>query len=732
MKCQRRISSLFIGAVGLAALGICPALSAQIVDNRPVYYVMLKSLEDAFQAYNAALEGQLNAHASRLAATYQSEQLALSKELEKLDEKRSRDEADFNSRRELLKKKLAAVNEQIALRDGRVNEQRRIERLHSPRYANDPRIKSLKERIAADLANIEAVRASYLSQSNATREARAALTRQIEEYVSAGDPLALEIRSLDEEWHRFAEDERRKLKHMADAYAVDYAAYDKWLSAERAVLEDMSAAVERDQETDREQRALHAETQTALRSLIDEYNALVEKHNKAGADDPRRDARAAKFAALEDEISHLQATLSQARDAVLTVSAEIEEKSRDLSERYERFEREKRERDARLATELAKLDAARLTMAAAIDERRHNVDAQIKSLEAHISAELGGARENLENLNARLVESFGRDHEGFDAAIARVLETGDDALLYTPEGIPRFDISRPLSAKVYTALERLEADRREIDARIAAIEQSHGSVQQQANEPPAAAGALERERAALSNQRQQLLEDFAAAARKIQAQSAALEERRQSIDARFARERAALAAVYSARASVTRSEMQAVQEVLAAAARGTVGTASRTSDHGRLLSALEEKARAMDKPVDPSLLAANPLMDKIAARAPLEGAGRRAGDWVSVSSGQITASRELSGSDKAALAAAWLERLRRQPEFTEMVSALHASGALQDAGQALASLFMAGVLEHTTIVEQQLADGGVGIQVIVLGRDYQLNAGGSLEPFPQR
>ena len=66
-----------------------------------------------------------------------------------------------------------------------------------------------------------------------------------------------------------------------------------------------------------------------------------------------------------------------------------------------------------------------------------------------------------------------------------------------------------------------------------------------------------------------------------------------------------------------------------------------------------------------------------------------------------------------------------------MVATLDASGAVKDAGRALSSLFMSGVMEHMTITEQKLDDGAIGIQVSVLGRDYQLNAGGSLEHFPR-
>ena len=61
--------------------------------------------------------------------------------------------------------------------------------------------------LAGQLAKLETIRKHYVEQLAATERARGALTRQFEEYMSAGNPLALEISALDEEWRRFAEDD---------------------------------------------------------------------------------------------------------------------------------------------------------------------------------------------------------------------------------------------------------------------------------------------------------------------------------------------------------------------------------------------------------------------------------------------------------------------------------------------------------------------------------------------
>ena len=730
MNRRRRIPSALLGAIGFAMLTAALTPSAQEIDNRPIYYLMLKSLEDGFQAYNVALAAELKARSARLRGRLESQRLELAEEVETLKAQRARRESVFEAEHEALGQRIAAIDEQMAPRDGRTSEQRRIEKHPAARDASDPPIEALEKQIATRLAEIDTIRTRYRTLSAATQKARTALAGQIEEYMTAGDPLALEIRSLDQDWQRFAEGERRKLEQLADAYAVDYTAYDTWLERERVALEEAQAGVASALATDREQRALHAETETALRALIAEYNALVAVHDKAGADDPGRDERALKFAALEKRIAELQAQLASAREAVLRVNETLAKSNKELSERYQRFAAEKRRRETTLAADLAAVDAARPTVEAAIDARRRKVDAQIETLEAQISAQLQDARSRLETLSARLSEQFGRNHEGFDTAITRVLEENDDGLLYTPTGAPRFDLSRPLTAAAYTASERVIAQRREIDARIVAIENTEGRAQTASAAESMAAGALERDRAASSAERQQLLEARASFAREYNAQAAVLEERQRAIDARFADERALLGELYSARASLTRSEMQAVQGVLVAAVKGAPGTDSGNGDHAQLITALQAKAGQMNSPVDESLLAPYALLERITSQLPSVESDSRSGGWQSFLSRQVTASRQLTGAEKAALASAWLARLRRQPRFIEIADELGASGAVMDGGQALSSLFMAGVLGYATITEQRLDDGGFGIQVNVVGRAYQLGANGSLERLP--
>ena len=731
MNRPKRFSSLLRGGICFAALALSLSPSAQEIDNRPVYYVMLKSLEDGFQAYNAALAAELSGHASRLNARYQSERLRVVEEFESLQAQRTRRETLFNAEREAINEQITAINEQLALRDGRINEERRIQRQHSARYADDPQVKALKERIAAEIVTIDAVRIDYLAQSSATQAARMALTREIEEYMSAGDPLALEIRSLDEDWQRFSETQRRGLKQLADAYAMDYIAYDQWLEAERVVLGDMRAAVSAALESSREQRAQHGQADRSLRGVIDEYNALVQVHNKAGADDPQRDERAMKFAALEKRIAELQTTLTQTRETVLSIDEELTRKNQRLTQRYEIFVAEKRKRDTTLAADRANLDAARLTVETAIDSRRQKVDAQIKILETHISGELRDARNNLETLNARLNESFGRDHEGFDTAIVRIVKSNDHGLLYTTSGTPRFDLSRSPIANVYTAAEHLESDRHKIDARIVALERSEANANQSTTEPSAAVDALDREQAQLSAQRQQLLEAYAASARDMQTRSVALDKQRRAIDTHLADERALLGALYTARASLTRAEMQAIQGVLVEAATGLPDTQSGGGRHARLLKALRQQAARMPTPVDPALLAPHALMDQIASALPDTVGSTRSDDWQTFLSRKVTASRELRGSDKAAFAAAWLARLDRQPRFVTLARKLGTSGAVSQGEGALSNLFMAGVTDHASITEQRLDGGDIGIQVSILERAYQLTTKGSLEALPK-
>jgi hypothetical protein len=279
-------------------------------------------------------------------------------------------------------------------------------------------------------------------------------------------------------------------------------------------------------------------------------------------------------------------------------------------------------------------------------------------------------------------------------------------------------------------VERVVADRRRIDARIVAIEGRDSGTQQAtgAQPPAAAAGALEQERAALSTERQQLLEAHATFAREHKAQASVLEQRRQIVDKEFSDQRTLLGQLYSARASVTRSELQAVQQVLVVAVKGVPGTASGNNEHARLVTALRDKSQQMSVPVDESLHAPHALLDHIASEVPV--GGDSGVSWQSLTSRKVTGSRELTGAGKSDLASAWLAHFRRQPEFAAIAGELDASGAVMNGGEALSSLFLAGVMGHTTVTEQRLDDGGVGIQVGILGRTYQLDSNGSLERLP--
>jgi hypothetical protein len=176
--------------------------------------------------------------------------------------------------------------------------------------------------------------------------------------------------------------------------------------------------------------------------------------------------------------------------------------------------------------------------------------------------------------------------------------------------------------------------------------------------------------------------------------------------------------------------MQALQGVLVAAATGHPGAAPGDSHHTQLMAALKYRAGQMKAPADESILARHALMDQIASDLPHAGTASHPGDWQAFLSRKVIASRELTGTDKADFAATWLAHLRRQPRFIGIANALGASGAVRAGEPAFSNLFLTGVFDHSTITEQRLDGGGIGIQVSILGRVYQLTADGSLEALP--
>ena len=107
------------------------------------------------------------------------------------------------------------------------------------------------------------------------------------------------------------------------------------------------------------------------------------------------------------------------------------------------------------------------------------------------------------------------------------------------------------------------------------------------------------------------------------------------------------------------------------------------------------------------------------------GVGEHAG-WTSFTGGVVTGDRPVTGEEKTMVASSWLARFRRQPRFASIAEALERTGAVASAEQALATLFIDGVVNHTTIDELRLEDDRVGIRIGVLGRAYELREDGSL------
>ncbi len=724
-----RSPSSLLGALGLAMLVAPCAGTAQEIDNRPIYYMMLKSIESEFQHHSAALAADLEQRTLRIRENYESRNREIVDELAMLEAQRKDRESVFVSERDALNARIDALNERIALRDGRLNEEKRLQQRYKSHNEKDPQVESLMRRIAERLAEIESIRATYRSRLEATRSARAALSAQFEQYMSAGDPLALEIRSLEEDWRLFAEVERQKLAKMTDAYAREYAAYTEWLNHERNTLEQAGETLASMVNADREKRTLHAGIEAELRERIDAYNALLEIHNKAAPGDPEGDERRAKLTALDARIVELQTALADTRKSIIEATGAFETQNQEYEASYEQFSAEKREREAMLAAKLAEIDRSRVVIETDIDAQRHEIDKQIRALEAQISDDFGDARRKLETLNARLIDEFGREHEGLDVAITKVLEQNDDGQLYRATGAPRFDLSRPLTAAVYAAIEQVVSDRNRIDARIVALGAADAqATQAEIASQPRAEGGLEQNRAALSTERQQLLEAHSSFAREQQSLIADLEKRQRSNDKDFADARTMLSRLYSARASLARAELQAVQQVLVAAATGVPGATSASSDYERSLGELREIAARTDAETEASMRAAHALVDRIKAKA--VGSATSSIEWKPFASRRVTRSRELVGSDKAASASAWLSRFRLQPRFAAIAEELAASGAVANGAEALSNLFMVGVMEHATMIEQQLEDGGTGIQVNILDRAYQLDVNGSLQTLP--
>lgn len=721
------LSAAFTGVLWPAAS------SAQSADDRPIHYIMLQVLEDSFQDYQIALEGALRERLAALGRDYRARDEQLEDELESLDSERADKEAEFNAQRESLNRRIVAINEKIALRDARLSEDRRLAGAHASVYGDNPRVIELKSEVATQLTSIESERARYRERVEALERARARLNSEISDYLAAGHPLAQEIESLRDDWHRFAEAERDVLKSQADAYATEFLAFNNWLEGERAVLARERDIVTRALEQDREHRVLHDEYQSSVRTLIEEYNSLAEAYNRGGDDTQAQAERKARLDELEVLIDRERDALAKAREAVVESTALAEERNRHFQSLYRRHLEERRERESRLALAKTELNATRASVEAAVEARRRKIDAQIVALEADISLEVRAARQALEKASALVTAEFGRGHEGFDQAMTRVLEGNERGLLYTGDGAPRFDLSRPHTAAVYTAVERVAARRREIDAVVAALaERDQGRDDSRGGDTAAASSELEDERAGIATERQTLLETHARYATDFQARFNELDRRRQAAAALHAERRQALADLYAARAEVTRNEFLAVQRVLVAAVKGDAGAPTADDETAARLAELRSRADGFAGEVDESMRAADALLDRVRDLAPGGHATPDAPQWQDLDSRAVASVRELAGAEKAAVARAWLARLRERGALAGIERDLEASAALAHARAWVDALFLAGVMRHAGVIEQRLDDGDTAIEVVILGEAYRLARNGSLMPAPAR
>jgi len=728
MNLSGRTSLLLFSSVWF--LPPSPAL-AQEVDNRPIFYVMLKSLEEHFQTYNEELEADLAERLAALRDRFEERKRELATEAAALEEESEERQSAFNRRRDELNARIRKINERIALRHGEASEQRRFEERYATARSDNPRVAALESEIAEELAEIEKTRRRYMELTNAVSRAREELKSRIEENIAAGHPLAQEIRTLNEDLERYADEQRSRLKAKADAYATDYAEFDAWLDRERDALAEQRRELEHAAKTDQQRRALHERRRERLASIIEEYNTLVEIHQQdAEGDAEARRRRAAKLRTLEARIEEEESALERAREAVIETTQKLERLGRRFEARYEAFLEEKRAREKELQRAKAELDAARVAAETRIDQRRRQVETQVKALEEEIGVELQSARRTLEALNGELVAEFGRDHAGLGNAIARVVEEHDSDLLYEPNGSPRFDLSAPRTSALYTSVERIAALRGKVHAAVTQLDPSTTASPDETTREQESESLLEQELAEVAAERQTLVEEHAAYARELRRRASELERRTRAVDSVHAEKRRALGEVYAARASLTRNEFANVQAALIARVQRLETVPRLPENHEALEEALREKADRAELAPDDPLRAPNALYRRIA----VELAGTTASDqsraWTRYVDGRVVSSRELRGADKRKVIASWYRRLRAQGGFAELEEDLARSDAVNDVHAYVNALFSTGLAQYAVITEQRLAGGDIGIQVTILEHPYQLNPRGSLEVVP--
>jgi hypothetical protein len=704
----------------LAFAGLLVPLTVHAeTDDRPIYYLMLESLEARVMDMSAALEKDYQQRSEALKQRYEA---AIA------DRELARQRIDDDTRAQLdsFKRRAASLESQQQRISAGLRE---LESDAAPDAESSARmlaeLKEIKTALTANVERIQEVRRTYRTRSDALSSRHQALTA-LTEALRAGDhELTRRLREVRVEHQRMVDDSSSRLNARIRAFNQQRQGFDEWLESERASLRGQAEAYQSGAATYQNIKVEYDTLLARQRQSVARYNDLVTTASDSSLSRSQREAARQELPALKLTFDSDKARLQSLGEEVTKLNAALSKAQRDQETRLAALEAEKVLRRDALSNERTRIEAKRERVRADIVDHEQQTRTEIETIEAEIDRTLDAAGNDYATAARNLVRDFGEHFEAVDQAVESWrADRGGDAL-YTDRR-SRFDLAPPVVAELYAYVERVAALDAEAWVLRAGISSRDISEAQRAE----LVLRLQAERQRTASELEELI---SAASRLKQASHNKLEAWHTGLLASQASWHAKLAAfkgLYETKFELTEIELTRLQSVLLSAVRDQPATAVSQTRFETLLAALREHATRLDEPVPPDLLAADQLFRALSVTRNATGGSDEQPRWSDFDQQSISNRRVLSHDEKLALADLWYRVLESSGQFNaqrKSLEALYPAAGSERVRVYIFNLFSDGVLRSGNISEHRFTSGGVAIEVEILGVKYWLRQTGGLE-----
>ena len=683
-------------AIAACAIGV-EAVGHQNFDVRPIYYAMLE-----------AVESSLGAHSERIEEAYRTSREAfdqraardlrhLEAEGKEIERVRREGGAAFEAERAGLNARIEVLNETVA-------------RLETDIEGSAAAIESYREAYEHVLGELRTAHSRYRELSAEVRTRGEALEAATRAYRDGTSENAQEIARLDDAYRRFVAQVRDAFGEREAALRREEESLRTWLHEE---LEGLERA-ERDLAPMAKRYATlkedHDRVQGERNRRIEVYN---ERIRAASNDNAQRD----ELAALKDEIAEYRELLEEHRERATSLALEFLNRRAAFETEYEAFEKERNERKTALRARAEALLSEQRDIVALVESRRTDVQAQIEDIEGRIHAHLAALREDVDTAEQRFQEEFGAVPEALLAATAEWIRSLDPALLYDSTGAARFDRSPLRNSAIYEAVDAasgLETEaQRELGEHLA---------------------EMQRRRADIARERQNLIERQSAFAAEHAERQNQWTARLEAANGEFRRLREALDTYFEGKLALIGFEFQALQGAVLDVLETPAATRLELAERDRLIESVSEAAAQLADTLESADTSASSPVDGFAAMGRNRDPEAPAFEWEHASAESFSGDgapeeHTFDGMSKRRLLAAWTRRLDSAGTFASLAQRLSEhfpSRSAANLEDALHGLFEAGMEGAGNVVRYRRKDGKSAYQIRILDRSYWIQPDGSL------